>query len=75
MFFETMSKSGELHTRREEQHSLWMWNYIKYEILELFKKHPAIIKNISYYEEQVAKGNITSGLAADELLNLFLNSR
>lgn len=74
-FFEIMSKSGELHMRREEQHSLWMWNYINFEILELFKKHPAIINNISYYEEQVAKGNITSGLAADDLLNLFLKSR
>lgn len=73
-FFKIMTKSGELKIRREKQHALWMWNYIKYEILELFKKHPAVMERISFYEEQVAKGNITSGVAADELLNLFIKS-
>ena len=70
-----MTDSGELKLRREEQHGLWMWNYIKYEVLELFKKHPAVKENVAYYEEQVVKGNITPGLAADELLDLFLQSR
>ena len=74
-FFKIMTESGELKLRREEQHGLWMWSYIKYEILESFKKHPAVKGNVAYYEEQVAKGNITPGLAADELLDLFLQSR
>ena len=70
-----MTESGELKMRREQQHALWMWSYIKYEILELFKKHPAVKGNVAYYEEQVIKGNITPGFAADELLALFLQSR
>ena len=70
-----MSESGELTMRREKQHALWMWNYIKYEVLEMFKKHPAVKENVRYYEDQVVKGNITPGLAADELLGLFLQSR
>ncbi|CAB4014533.1 Hypothetical predicted protein, partial [Paramuricea clavata] len=74
-FFKTMTESGELTMRREEQHALWMWNYIKYEVLELFRKNPAVTGNVAYYEEQVIKGNITPGLAADELLGLFLLSR
>lgn len=74
-FFKIMTESGELKMRRKEQHGLWMWSYIKYEVLELFKKHPAVKENVGYYEEQVKKGNITPGLAADELLGLFLQSR
>ncbi|XP_028415588.1 methylmalonic aciduria type A protein, mitochondrial-like [Dendronephthya gigantea] len=74
-FFKIMTESGELKMRRKEQHGLWMWSYIKYEVLELFKKHPAVKENVRYYEEQVKRGNITPGLAADELLGLFLQSR
>mgnify|MGYP002803975307 FL=1 len=74
-FFRIMTESGELKMRREEQHALWMWNYIKYEVLESFKKHSAVRGNVAYYEEQVIKGNITPGMAADELLALFVHSR
>lgn len=70
-----MTDSGELKMRREQQHGLWMWNYIKYEILELFRNNPSVKNNVAYYEEQVMKGNITPGVAADALLDLFLQSR
>lgn len=66
-----MIDSGELEMNRKDQRALWMWNYIKYEVLEMFKKHPSVIANVPAYEKHVKEGSMTPGVAADQLLRLY----
>ena len=66
-----MTKCGELERRREKQHTVWMWNHIRDNILQLFKEQPDVRKSIPKLEHLVAKGAITPGYAADILLQKF----
>ncbi|XP_046851754.1 methylmalonic aciduria type A homolog, mitochondrial-like [Xenia sp. Carnegie-2017] len=70
-FFRVMIDSRELEMNRKDQRALWMWNYIKYEVLEMFKKHPSVIANVPAFEKRVKEGGITPGVAADQLLRLY----
>lgn len=68
-----MSSSGELFHKRKIQHKIWMWNYIKENILEMFQEHPSVKSKLSYLEEQVDQRTINPGMAADILLREFMN--
>ena len=51
-----------------------MWNHIKDATLQLFRDHPSVKAKIPKLEHLVAKSAITSGYAADVLLQEFLHS-
>ena len=70
-FRDKMEETGRFETVRENQHTVWMWNHIRDNIMKLFMKHPTISANAPKLEKQVAKGVVTPGLAADILLKEF----
>lgn len=71
-FNKVMTESNEILHKREKQLKIWMWNYIKDHIMDLFKEHKNIKNKIPEMEEQVVQGLITPGLAADLLLHDFI---
>ena len=64
-FREKMSETRSLELIREKQHTIWMWNHVRDNIMKLFSKHPTVSANAEKLQQQVAKGAITPGLAAD----------
>ncbi|XP_033631549.1 methylmalonic aciduria type A protein, mitochondrial-like [Asterias rubens] len=66
-----MIKSKLFIPKRARQHRIWMWNHIQDNIMEIFRQHPDVKPEIPRLEDEVTKGRITSGMAADALLGKF----
>ena len=73
-FYNIMLENGELEQRRCKQHVIWMWNHIKEQIMGRFKSNPDVQKEITHFEQLVADGDVTPGMAADVLLKTFSHS-
>lgn len=73
-YFEKMTKVGEIESVRQKQHIIWMWSHIKEQIIMRFKMNSHVKKKIKSYENLVAEGLMTPGLAADMLLKIFERS-
>lgn len=73
-FYNMMLENGELEQRRCKQHVIWMWNHIKEQIMGRFKTNPDVKQEILHFEKLVADGDVTPGMAADELLKIFSHS-
>ncbi|XP_056013230.1 methylmalonic aciduria type A protein, mitochondrial-like isoform X2 [Ostrea edulis] len=71
-FRQIMSVAGELDRKRADQKKIWMWNYIKDNIMDLFRSHPVVKEKIATMEERVSHGVLTPGEAADVLLKDFM---
>ncbi|XP_060599591.1 methylmalonic aciduria type A homolog, mitochondrial-like [Ruditapes philippinarum] len=65
-------QAGEFWSKRQRQYKVWMWNYVKDHIMDLFLKHSAVNKMIGDVEEKVARGESTPGQGADILLKQFI---
>ncbi|XP_062349855.1 methylmalonic aciduria type A protein, mitochondrial [Cinclus cinclus] len=70
-FRDLMLTSGELVAKRRKQQKVWMWNLIQENMLEHFRSHLAVKDKIPLLEEQVLRGVLSPGLAADLLLKAF----
>ncbi|XP_005995602.1 methylmalonic aciduria type A protein, mitochondrial [Latimeria chalumnae] len=70
-FHSAVLSSGELIARRQKQQKVWMWNLIGENVLEHFRKHPAVRDQIPLLEDRVFNGVLSPGLAADILLKAF----
>lgn len=73
-FQKVILQTGELEEKRRKQHVIWMWNHIKEQIMRQFKANADVQKKIQRYEELVADGLVTPGMAADLLLKVFSRS-
>lgn len=73
-FQKVILETGELEEKRRKQHVIWMWNHIKEQIMRQFKANADVQKKIQRYEELVADGLVTPGMAADLLLKVFSRS-
>ncbi|KAH3843336.1 methylmalonic aciduria type A protein, mitochondrial-like [Dreissena polymorpha] len=71
-FKTSAAMAGEFTTKRKRQHKVWMWNYIRDHIMELFMKHQLVREMIEEVESKVQKGEVTPGKGADELLGRFV---
>ena len=71
-FREIMSRTGDLDRKRASQKKIWMWNYIKDHIMDLFRSHPGVRGRIGVMEDRVSHGVLTPGEAADLLLRDFM---
>lgn len=71
-FKTSVQEVGEFIRKREHQHKVWMWNYIRDHIMELFTKHPSVREVIPGVEKKVATGEATPGQGADTLLRKFV---
>ncbi len=45
-FWNKSTSSGLLYSRRNDQLHAWMWNYIKDEIVAVFRRHPDIVRQV-----------------------------
>lgn len=71
-FREIMSKTGDLEQKRADQKKIWMWNYIKDNIMDLFRSQPVVRQKIAVMEDRVSHGVLTPGEAADMLMRDFM---
>lgn len=65
-------QAGEFWHKRQKQYKVWMWNYLKSHIMDLFMKHPAVQGLVQEVEDKVARGEATPGQGADLLLKQFV---
>ncbi len=70
-YFELTDKNGYYLQNRMEQAKYWMYEAIQEELKNRFFENPAIENNIKHYENLVLKGEITSFVAASELIKLY----
>lgn len=71
-FKATTLQAGEFWHKRQRQHKVWMWNYLRNHIMDLFMKHPAVQGLVQEVEDKVARGETTPGRGADLLLREFV---
>lgn len=71
-FRQVMSSTGDLDIKRADQKKIWMWNYIKDNIMDLFHSHPVVKEKIGVMEDRVSHGVLTPGDAADLLMKDFI---
>ncbi|KHJ77656.1 LAO/AO transport system ATPase, partial [Oesophagostomum dentatum] len=71
-FWDTLLSSGELEERRTKQMTMWMWDHVREELLNVFQKHPRIVPLAPALEEEVRLGKITPGHASETLIRTFL---
>lgn len=70
-YHKIMVDAHELENLRRKQYKVWMWNHIKDNIMDRFRKHAAVQRNVSVIENQVMNEVITPGMAADRLMQIF----
>ena len=70
-YHKIMINAHELENVRREQYSIWMWNHIRDNIMDRFRKHPKVERNVQVLENQVMNEIITPGMAADRLMQIF----
>ncbi|XP_061193100.1 methylmalonic aciduria type A homolog, mitochondrial-like [Saccostrea echinata] len=71
-FRQIVSGTGDLDRKRADQKKIWMWNYIRDNIMDLFRSHPVVKEKIALMEERVSHGVLTPGDAADLLMKDFI---
>lgn len=71
-FNTTVLEAGEFWQKRQKQHKIWMWNYVKDHIMDLFTKHSGVREIITNIEGTVERGEVTPGQGADLLLREFV---
>ncbi|OWF37250.1 Methylmalonic aciduria type A-like [Mizuhopecten yessoensis] len=71
-FKNAMIDSKEFSNKRQMQKRIWMWNYIRDNIMDLFRSHKSVKSKITEVERQVVDGVISPGTAADLLLQEFI---
>lgn len=64
--------AGEFWHKRKKQYNIWMWNYVKDHIMDLFKSHPGVESIMEEVELKVERGEVTPGQGADLLLKEFV---
>jgi LAO/AO transport system kinase len=74
-FYNHLVDSRILDTRRGTQQKKWMWKIISQELIDSIRRDPSIKMQVPLYEKKVMSGDMTSGLAAEELLSMFLSKR
>ncbi|CAF0837066.1 unnamed protein product [Didymodactylos carnosus] len=70
-----MLESNQFFLKRKHQLKKWMWSNIRNYMLDYFLNDNDIQTHIKHYENDVENGRMTPGLAADEVLKLFIEQR
>ncbi|CAG8470759.1 8551_t:CDS:10, partial [Funneliformis caledonium] len=70
-YYHAMKSSGELSKKRGEQRSLWMWRQITSELLDRLNSDKEICELVDQLEQKVFNGEMTSGTAADHVVDTF----
>ncbi len=65
---DTLGKTGEFDTRRQDQLVRWMWTMLEEKLIGTVKNNPAVTGQLGQIEKDVAAGKLTPVLAVRELL-------
>ncbi|CAG8442211.1 2030_t:CDS:2 [Ambispora gerdemannii] len=68
-------KSSECERKRGTQRKLWMWRQVTSELLERFKSESSIRTLVNELDQKLFRGEITSGAAADLVVDRFINKK
>ncbi|KAJ3210654.1 hypothetical protein HDU82_007629 [Entophlyctis luteolus] len=71
-FRTTLKAAGEFEAIRAQQRRKWMWNILEHELMDRVHADPHVAKISDGLEKEVMNGNITSGMAAEQLMNAFM---
>jgi LAO/AO transport system kinase len=66
-----MNASGEFAARRRQQQIKWMWSMLEQRMMARLRADPAIRTNVKKIETEVADGNITPALAAEQIAGML----
>jgi LAO/AO transport system kinase len=69
---ERLEASGELAERRRRQQVGWMWTMVTDQLRVRLRTHPEVRELVPELERAVRAGELTSALAADQILRAFL---
>ncbi|GAB5592563.1 hypothetical protein Unana1_07463 [Umbelopsis nana] len=72
-YFDTMTAAHKLTEKRGAQRKIWMWRQITSELVDRLNADDNVKKHVSELESQVFEGKMTSGQAADSVVDVFLN--
>jgi LAO/AO transport system kinase len=67
----SLTDSGDLLTRRQQQQVHWMWSMINERLLASLHEHPGVKERVLSLQTAVAEGKVTASQAASELLEAF----
>jgi len=70
---EVLQSSGELTQRRAIQARDWMWSEVNDSLISMLQRDTQVRKHIPLLEAAVSEGRIPPGVAAQQLLEIFLN--
>ena len=71
---DTLTAHGEIARRRGEQARDWLWSYIAENLVAALKKRPKIERLLPELEVAVTEGRLPPTVAAQELLDTFLDA-
>lgn len=74
-FREAATGSGEWSQRRKAQSVRWMWALIEDRLARDFRAHAGVRETLPQTEKAVSSGDLTPGLAAERLLDIFHGKR
>ncbi|KAL1925714.1 uncharacterized protein VTP21DRAFT_597 [Calcarisporiella thermophila] len=74
-FYKIMSESGDLAKKRGEQRTLWMWRQITSGIIDRLHSDQPMKELVKTLEAEVFAGNMTSGEAAERVVEEFLHRK
>ncbi|CAM0134926.1 unnamed protein product [Umbelopsis sp. WA50703] len=72
-YFDTMTAAHKLAEKRGAQRKVWMWRQITSELVDRLNGDENVKKHVAKLESQVFDGKMTSGQAADSVVDVFLN--
>ncbi len=72
-FWRSMQEHGEIERRRAEQARAWLWNEIQDGLMTAFRAAAAVNSALPAVEQQVAGQALPPTVAAQRLLDLFLD--
>jgi LAO/AO transport system kinase len=68
-----VKKNGYFDYRRNEQAKYWMYETINEQLRDSFYNNPEIAAMLESREQQVLQGNLTSFVAAKQLLDTYFS--
>ncbi|KAJ3286799.1 ArgK protein [Rhizoclosmatium globosum] len=74
-FYEMLHKTDEFSRVREEQRRKWMWDILRHELMDRVTADQGVRELKEGLEKQVMEGRVSSGMAAEQLLDAFLKGR
>lgn len=73
-FQKSLTKSGEIARRRQEQAKAWLWHELSDALLDALRDNPAVAEKLEALERRVIAGKTTPGAAARTLLERFFRA-